>query len=202
MKLKITSLILVFIAAVTMAFVPPVTKSALKVITYKADPAKSSLTWMGRKLTGSHNGTITLQSGNLDFDGKKLTGGKFVIDMTSIKDADGSDRLENHLKADDFFGVDKFATAAFVIRKVTDAGTNTVNVTGDLTIKGITNPVTFPAKITWNADGSVTAVADKIIVDRTKYGIKYRSKGIFPDVGDKMIYDDFELSVKLAAGKS
>ena len=162
---------------------------------------KSSLTWVGKKLTGSHNGSIALQSGNLIFDGKKLNGGNFVINMATIKDADKSDRLEGHLKADDFFGVDKFATSTFTVKKVTPAAGNNVNVSGDLTIKGVTNPITFPATLTWNSDGSVTAAADKIIVDRTKYGIKFRSKGMFPDVGDKMIYDEFELGIKLVARK-
>lgn len=195
MKLKLTSLALLLVVITTSAFKAPV-----KPITYKVDASQSTLTWLGKKVTGSHNGTIALQSGSLLFDGKNLSGGNFVINMTTIKDADKSERLEGHLKADDFFGADKFATSTFVIKKVVAAGKQ-VNVTGDLTIKGITNSITFPANVVWNADGSVTAVAEKVIVDRTKYGIKYRSKGMFPDVGDKMIYDDFELSIKLVARK-
>lgn len=195
MKLKLISSALLLVVITSTAFKAPV-----KPITYKVDVAQSTLTWLGKKVTGSHNGSIALQSGNLLFDGKKLSGGNFVIDMTTIKDADKSERLEGHLKADDFFGTDKFATSTFVIKKIAAAGTQ-VNVTGDLTIKGITNSITFPASVVWNADGSITATADKIIVDRTKYGIKYRSKGMFPDVGDKMIYDDFELAIKLVAKK-
>lgn len=196
MKLKFTSSALLLLVITSTAFKAPV-----KPVTYKVDVAQSTLTWVGKKLTGSHNGTIALQSGNLLADGKKLTGGNFVIDMTTIKDADKSARLEGHLKADDFFGVDKFANSTFVIKKVAAATGSQVNVTGDLTIKGITNSITFAADIVWNADGSITATAGKILVDRTKYGIKYRSKGMFPDVGDKMIYDDFELSIKLVAKK-
>jgi polyisoprenoid-binding protein YceI len=196
MKLKLTSLALLLVVITSTAFKAPV-----KPITYKVDATQSTLTWVGKKLTGSHNGTIALQSGNLLFDGKKLTGGNFVIDMTTIKDADKSARLEGHLKADDFFGTDKFATSTFVIKKVAAATASQVNVTGDLTIKGVTNSITFPADVVWNTDGSITATADKILVDRTKYGIKYRSKGMFPDVGDKMIYDDFELAIKLVAKK-
>jgi polyisoprenoid-binding protein YceI len=196
MKSKLTSVALLVLVVVSSAFIAP-----FKAVTYKVDLEKSSLTWVGKKLTGSHNGSIGLQSGNLLFDGKKLNGGNFVINMTTIKDADKSDRLEGHLKADDFFGVDKFATSTFTIKKVTPgAGTN-VTVSGDLTIKGITNPISFPATVVWNSDGSVTATAEKIIVDRTKYGIKFRSKGMFPDVGDKMIYDEFELGIKLVAKK-
>lgn len=195
MKFKLTSLALLLVVITATAFKAPV-----KPITYKVDVAQSTLTWVGKKLTGSHNGSISLQSGNLLFDGKKLSGGNFVIDMSSIKDADKSARLEGHLKADDFFGTDKFATSTFEIKKIAASG-NQVNVTGDLTIKGITNSITFPANVVWNADGAVTATADKIVVDRTKFGIKYRSKGMFPDVGDKMIYDDFELAIKLVAKK-
>nr|WP_121270791.1 YceI family protein [Pedobacter schmidteae] len=197
MKLKLTSLAFILLAIISSAFIAPV----LKPVTYKVDATQSTLTWVGKKLTGSHNGTIGLQSGNLLFDGKKLTGGNFVINMTTIKDADKSERLEGHLKADDFFGTDKFATSTFVIKKVVSASADVANVTGDLTIKGVTNSITFPATVVWNADGSITATADKVIVDRTKYGIKYRSKGIFPDVGDKMIYDEFELAIKLVARK-
>ena len=196
MKLKFTSAALLLLVVVSSAFIAP-----FKAVTYKVDVEKSSLTWVGKKLTGSHNGSIALQSGNLIVDGKKLTGGNFVINMASIKDADKSDRLEGHLKADDFFGVDKFATSTFTIKKVTPGTGSNVTVSGDLTIKGITNAASFPATVVWNADGSVTATADKIIVDRTKYGIKFRSKGMFPDVGDKMIYDEFELAIKLIAKK-
>ena len=196
MKLKFTSAALLLLVVVSSAFIAP-----FKAVTYKVDVEKSSLTWVGKKLTGSHNGSIALQSGNLILDGKKLTGGNFVINMASIKDADKSDRLEGHLKADDFFGVDKFSTSTFTIKKVTPGTGNNVTVSGDLTIKGITNAASFPATVVWNADGSVTATADKIIVDRTKYGIKFRSKGMFPDVGDKMIYDEFELAIKLIAKK-
>ncbi|AOM77081.1 YceI family protein [Pedobacter steynii] len=196
MKLKLTSLALLVIVIASSAFIAPVFKAD----TYKVDAAKSTITWVGKKLTGSHNGTIDLQSGTLSFNGKKLAGGNFVIDMTTIKDADKSANLEKHLKADDFFGTDKFASSTFTIKKVAGNG-NTVNVTGDLTIKGITNSITFPATLAWNADGSVTASADKVSVDRTKYGIKYKSKSIFPDVGDKMINDEFELAIKLVAKK-
>jgi polyisoprenoid-binding protein YceI len=196
MKSKLTSAALLLLVVVSSAFIAP-----FKAVNYKVDVEKSSLTWVGKKLTGSHNGSIALQSGNLLFNGKKLAGGNFAINMATIKDADKSDRLEGHLKADDFFGVDKFATSTFAVKKVTPGTGNNVTVSGDLTIKGIVNPISFPATVVWNPDGSVTATADKIIVDRTKYGIKFRSKGMFPDVGDKMIYDEFELAIKLVARK-
>ncbi|WP_316842144.1 YceI family protein [Pedobacter gandavensis] len=196
MKLKLTSLALLLVVMTTSAFIAPVFKAD----TYKVDAAKSTITWIGKKFTGGHNGTINLQSGALTFNGKKLAGGNFVMDMNSIKDADNSANLEKHLKADDFFGADKFPTSTFVIKSVSGNGA-TATVTGDLTIKGITKPISFPATLAWNADGTVTATAAKIIVDRTKYDIKYKSSSIFPEIGNKMINDEFELSVKLVAKK-
>jgi len=196
MKLKITSLALILIVAISSAFAP-----AFKATSYKVDVTKSSLSWIGKKIGGGHNGTIALKSGILVLDGKALTGGNFVIDMTTIKDAESSAKLEGHLKADDFFGVDKFPTSTFVIKKVTAAPAGNVNITGDLTIKGITNPVSFPADFKVSQDGSTVSAKASIVVDRTKYGIKFRSKSIFPDVGDKLIEDNFELAIELQAKK-
>lgn len=197
MKLKNTSILLLAVAAgfsfLFAAFSP-------KADTYTVDVSKSTITWEGKKFTGGHNGTVDLTSGTLIFNGKKLTDGGFIANMTTIKDADKNGGLEKHLKADDFFGVEKFPAAQFVIKKVEGNGAN-VNVTGDLTIKGVTNSVTFPAAITWNADKTVSAVAEKIVIDRTKYGIQFRSKSIFSNIGDNFIYDDFTISVKLVAKK-
>ncbi|MCX2453154.1 YceI family protein [Pedobacter sp. PLR] len=196
MKLKLTSLALLLVVMTTSAFIAPVFKAD----TYKVDASKSTITWIGKKFTGSHNGTINLQSGALSFNGKKLAGGNFVMDMNSLKDADNSANLEKHLKSEDFFGTEKFPTSTFAIKSVSGNGP-TVTVTGDLTIKGITKPISFPATLAWNADGSVSATADKVIVDRTKYDINFKSKSIFPEIGNKMINDEFELSVKLVAKK-
>jgi polyisoprenoid-binding protein YceI len=195
MKLKMNTILLLVAVVGLSAFT-----NSNKPITYTVDAAKSSITWIGKKVTGSHNGTISLKSGSLDVDGKNVTGGTFVIDMTSIKDADGSAKLEGHLKADDFFGSTKFPTSTFVITKVTGKGAD-VNVTGNLTIKGITKPLSFPATLAFNADGTVSALAGKITVDRTKYDIKYGSKSFFDSIGDKAIDDNFEIGVKLVAKK-
>lgn len=195
MKSKFTPIFSLAVAAIfsIFAFAP-------KADVYTVDASKSTITWEGKKPLGSHNGTVSLKSGSLGFNGKKLVQGSFVADMTTIKDADGSAKLEGHLKADDFFGVEKFPTATFAITKIAGNGTN-VTVTGNLTIKGKTNAVSFPAVIKWNADKTVTATADKIIVDRTKFGVQYGSKSIFSNLGDKFINDEFTLSIKLVAKK-
>lgn len=195
MKLKINTILLLVAVVGLSAFTNP-----NKPVSYTVDAAKSTITWLGKKVTGSHNGTISLKSGSLNVNGKNVTGGTFVIDMTSIKDADGSEKLEGHLKADDFFGSTKYPTSTFVITKVTGSGTN-VNVTGNLTIKGITKPLSFPATVTVNGDGTASALAGKITVDRTKYDIRYGSKSFFDSIGDKAIDDNFEIGVKLVAKK-
>ncbi|KQC02652.1 YceI family protein [Pedobacter sp. Hv1] len=195
MKLKITSILLLAVVSSFsfLAFAP-------KADVYTVDVTKSSITWEGKKFAGSHNGTVNLTSGTLGFNGKKLAEGGFVVNMTTIKDADKNAGLEKHLKADDFFGADKFPAANFVIKKVDGSGAS-VNVTGDLTIKGVTSSITFPATIAWNADKTVTATADKITIDRTKFGIQFKSKSVFSNIGDNFIYDDFTLAVKLVAKK-
>lgn len=168
----------------------------------------STIEWHGEKVTGEHSGTVQLKSGFLELSGQNLTGGEFVIDMTSIKDTDIQDaetrgKLEGHLKSDDFFGVAKHPTAKLVITNVkempkNDKGHN-AEVTGKLTIKGITNDITFPALVEVK-DNVVAAHAD-ITVDRSKYDVRYGSTSFFDGLGDKAIYDEFHLKVTLGAKK-
>nr|WP_315174505.1 YceI family protein [uncultured Flavobacterium sp.] len=161
----------------------------------KVDAANSSINWVGKKVTGQHNGTVNLKSGTIVFKGKKLASGTFVVDMTSLTATDlqgeWQGKLNGHLKADDFFGTEKFPTATLVFKKIATKGANLYAVTADLTIKGITKPVTFDLATTANS------ATTKFNVDRTKYDIKYNSKSFFESIGDKAIYDDFELEVAL-----
>jgi polyisoprenoid-binding protein YceI len=182
--------------------------AARKPTTLTVDTQKSTIEWFGKKVfvdDYSHKGTINLSKGTLTVDGGKLTGGVIEADMTSIKDTDLTDagknaRLVGHLKSDDFFGVEKYPTATFKITKATPKGGNQYELTGDLTLKGKTSPVTFPATVTMNGT-TVTAVA-KVPVDRSKYDVKFGSKSFFADlVGDKVIADEFELTVNLVASK-
>ncbi len=155
----------------------------------------SSVTWKGYKVTGSHYGTVALKSGFLTFDEGKLTGGEFVVDMTSIVvgDLEGEykGKLEGHLKSDDFFGIEKFPTANLVFNKVKSTGKNSYEVTGDLTVKGKTAPVTFELSVYGN---KATA---NVKIDRTTYDIRYGSPSFFDDLQDKAIYDEFDLVTDL-----
>lgn len=183
----------------TLAFHPPVEKKS-----YNVDTKKSTIVWKGRKVTGSHDGNVTLKSGSLEFDGSKLTGGAFEMDMNTItcNDLSGNmkDNLVGHLKSDDFFGVEKYPVAQFKITKASRKGkTDQYDITGDLTIKGQTHPVSFVATV---KDGASTATADATIkVDRTKYGVRYGSGKFFDNLGDKAISDEFDLDVKLEISK-
>ena len=197
LKFSLTFLLAVVASFAFFAFAP-------KADVYTVDVTKSTITWEGKKFAGSHSGFVNLTSGTLGFNGKKLTQGGFVANMTTIKTMDGGEKpnasLDKHLKADDFFGVEKHPAANFAIKKVSGNGAK-LNITGDLTIKGITQSVTFPATLTWGADNTVTATAEKITIDRTKFNIQYKSKSVFSNIGDNFIYDDFTIGVKLVAKK-
>ena len=136
-----------------------------------------------------------MKEGSLIFKSSKLVGGNFTVDMTSMSTTDLSGdwktKLDGHLKSDDFFGTDKFQTSTLVFKKIAAKSAGIYTVTADLTVKGITNPVTFDLVVKGNT------ATTKLVIDRTKYGIKYNSKNFFDSIGDKAIYDDFELTVNL-----
>ena len=170
------------------------------VIIKKIDTKNSLVKWTGYKVTGQHEGTITLKKGELKFDGdSNLIGGVFDMDMTSINttDLDGGskDRLDSHLKNDDFFSVSKYKTANLVFTKImfsrNENDYKNYAVDGDLTIKGITNPISFEINIYKNS-----ASVD-LKIDRTKFNIKYGSASFFDGLKDREIYDEFDLEVRL-----
>ncbi|MCC3156485.1 YceI family protein [Hymenobacter sp. 15J16-1T3B] len=182
---------------------PVATKAAVE--TYKVQPQLSTLGWVGKKVGGQHNGTIALQSGSVQVKGNQLVGGTFVADMASIKntdltDADYNAKLVGHLKSDDFFGVDKYSTATFVITSIKplkgDAAGNNATVTGNLTIKGKTNPLSFPAKV--GVKNGVASASGVATIDRSKYDVKYGST-LFGAAADKAIDDNFALSFNVIA---
>lgn len=168
---------------------------------YKVKADQSVIAWTGHKVTGEHNGTIAVKDGTLIVNDGILSGGSFTIDMTSITDLDqegqGKTKLEGHLKSDDFFGVATYPIATLTITKTNAKGNGQYSITADLTIKGITNPVTFDATLKTEAK-QITATAD-IKVDRTLYNVRYGSNKFFDNLGDKAIYDEFDLNVKLVA---
>ncbi|MDF4223426.1 YceI family protein [Maribacter sp. M208] len=192
MKKSLLSLVFVAVFGFTATASTPIDseKKEVKV-------SESKVTWKGYKVTGSHEGTINLKSGHLEMKGKKLIGGEFVIDMTSISCSDlqagqGKEKLEGHLQSADFFGVENNPTSKLVFTSVKAMNDSSYTVTGDLTIKGITKPVTLVVSMFENKASATMKV------DRTKFDIKYGSGSFFDNLGDKAIYDDFDLVVDLA----
>lgn len=172
-----------------------ITNATAQIIEKKIDITKSTIIWKAYKVAGSHTGTINLKEGTLLFTNKDLTGGTFVVTMNTINDTDlngeSKNKLETHLKSDDFFGVEKHPNASMIFKKVTTKSENVYTVTADLTIKNKTNPVTFDISI---YDTKATA---SVKIDRSKYDVRYGSGSFFDNLGDKVIYDEFDLVVDL-----
>ena len=170
---------------------------------YVVDASGSTVKWLGKKVTGEHSGAIKVKEGNLEVVDGDIKGGTIFIDMQSITNDDIENeefkqKLIGHLKSDDFFSVEANPTAKLVLTKVEKSGDN-YTVTGDLTIKGITNPVTFSSTSSLVED--VLKLDGKMTIDRTKYNVRYGSSSFFDNLGDKVIYDDFTLDFVLVAKK-
>ena len=174
---------------------------------YKVDTKLSSMEWFAEKVTGKHNGIIKLSKGEISSDHGNLSG-SFEVDMTTIavKDLTGeyAAKLDGHLKSEDFFSVEKFPTSKFVTTSVTPIkdvkeGGYTHTIKGNLTIKDKTNEITFDAII--KTEGNKIACVGNAIVDRSKFDIKYGSKSFFPEIGDKMINDEFRVQFNVVAVK-
>jgi polyisoprenoid-binding protein YceI len=169
---------------------------------FKIESSESNIDWTGRKVTGSHNGTIGIKEGALILDNGKLTGGKFTIDTTSIKildvtDAEANAQFAGHLASDDFFSSEKFPTAIFEITSIIPRADTVYEIKGELTIKDITEPVLFDAAV--DVSGDLVRASGKIVIDRTKYNMKFRSGNFFENLGDTLIYNEFELDVNIIA---
>ncbi len=183
-----------------------------KGVTYTVNNSISKVMWEGTKPGGSHNGTIDISGGSVAVANGNVTGGSFTMDMNTINnlDLEGDDKayLESHLKgtvaakADDFFNVGKYPTAKFEITKITGLTNDTEGthlVYGNLTMRDVTKQVGFKAKISVNADGTVKVTTPKFTIDRTLWGIKYKSNKFFDNLKDKVISDDFNLKINLVA---
>ncbi len=182
---------------------PAVAKKPQKI---KIDLNASVVKWEGRKIAGAHHGTIQLESAEIFMIGGKPVGGNFLVDMTSIKNIDiESDKyrkkLENHLKSNAFFNVEKYPTAQFEIKKITPVGANGLiqkyRFAGPLTVKGITHRVSFPGQLT--VKNRKYVFTGRFKIDRTKWDIRYNSKSFFDPkkLGDKLIYNDIYFQIEI-----
>jgi polyisoprenoid-binding protein YceI len=174
--------------------------------TYKIDNAATKVKWIADKKVGAgHNGFVAVKEGSLNVQGDLITGGEISVDMNTISVADipatdeYNGKLVGHLKAPDFFDVAKYPSAKLVIKGSEKSKTG-LKIKGELTFIGKTNPVEFDAVVTKN-DKIMTAKSD-VVIDRTKWGLKYNSENWFKQLaGDKIIKDNFTLSVDISATK-
>jgi polyisoprenoid-binding protein YceI len=191
-----------FLFALSLTLLSFSVQAAQKSESYKLDTSASIAKWEGQKLAGSHHGELKFKSGSFHVANSALKDGEVTIDMTTLKNydqtGDMNTRLVNHLKSEDFFSVEKFPTSNLKITKVeTQDGKTTVS--GDLTIKGITKPISFPATI--DISGNTLTAKGDMTVDRTLYDIRFRSLKFFSDIGDKVIKDNFIVSFDIKATK-
>jgi polyisoprenoid-binding protein YceI len=168
--------------------------------TRKVDVNTSVVAWTGYKVTGKHFGKVRIQSGEIAMTDGVITGGTFVIDMNSITcedlTGDTNGKLIGHLKSDDFFGVDQHPTATLAItRAIPQDSQGNYKILANLTIKGNTKPIKFFAQHS-KENGRDMAKA-KIKVDRSEYNVRYGSGSFFDNLGDKTIYDEFDMDVTL-----
>ncbi len=186
----------------------PAAFAAKKVQTVAVDKDASTISWTGEKITGdTHVGTIAISEGSLEMKKNKLTGGSFVIDMSSIVNTDVEDtkynkKLVDHLKSDDFFAAEKHPTAKFVITDVKAKKDGTHSITGDLTIRDKTKPISFDADV-MQEDGVTVAKAEDVTFNRAEFDVKYNSGSFFSvkKLGDKLIKDEIVLDIVLKTQK-
>jgi polyisoprenoid-binding protein YceI len=169
---------------------------------FKIVSANSQIDWTGRKVTGAHNGTIGIKEGNFIVNNGKINGGNITINTATIKildvtDPDTNAQFAGHLASDDFFSIEKFPTASFEILSVKEVSNNTYYLEGNLTIKDISHVVGFEASVENNQNQ--IKLSGKLVIDRTKYDIRFRSGNFFTDLGDTLIYNDFDLDFDITA---
>ncbi len=167
-------------------------------------PAESNIKWTGKKVTGSHYGTVNVRQGNmvLGSDGK-LKSAYVQVDMRTIScddltDTETNAKLVGHLKSDDFFGVETHPYAEIKLNDFKSGrDANTYTASGTLTIKGKTEPVSFEFR--YRDDGNNAQAMGKLVFDRSKYDVRYGSSSFFDNLGDKVIYNDVELEFTMMA---
>lgn len=164
----------------------------------------STIKWIGSKIASSHEGNVSIQKGTLAIDHGTLVGGEFSIDMNSIVCTDlepnkGGEKIVKHLKNEDFFNVEEYPLAYVKIIRAVKGSGNTYKIIADLTIKGITKPITFQADV--NVNGKNFLATANMKIDRTKWDIKYGSGSFFDNLGDRAILDEIEFDIYLLSVK-
>jgi hypothetical protein len=171
---------------------------------YKIDNKQSLITWKGSmKLSPEekHVGYIFISKGDLWEENNQLVGGEVEIDMHSMEYADKKDKNTpiQHLKSEDYFDVKKNPTAAIVITKIEKLSDSSFTITANLTIKGVTNQLSFPATI--KIENGILNANAQFSIDRTKWGITYRAERFYEKIADYTVSNEIEFIIKVVAKK-
>jgi len=166
----------------------------------EVNTSKSQVKWFGKKITGQHEGTIQLKSGHFELQDDQIVSGNFVVDMqtitnTDLKDEGYNQKLVNHLKSDDFFGVSTFPTADFTVTESSKFMNGKATISGEITIKGKTEKITFEVIRKGNE------YTTQIEIDRSKFNVRYGSNSFFDNLGNTAIDDIFTLDIRLAVNQ-
>jgi polyisoprenoid-binding protein YceI len=169
---------------------------------FEIDTKASKVYWTGKKVTGEHTGYLSIDKGKVWVENKNVVGAEVKMDMntivcTDLEAGEWNDKLVGHLKSDDFFSTDKFPNATLKITSVKKSSSGEYSVVADMTIKGITHEISFPAKI--KVDNETLVATGIAKLDRTKWNVQYGSGKFFSGLGDKMIYDEFEIKFDISA---
>ena len=160
------------------------------------DAKESVVTWKGSNSFGPHRGYVYISKGELMIENGQLMGGAVEVEMSTIEDEShrSDNNLIKHLKDADFFDVKKFPFSTIAISRVAEINVEDKEITGNLSIKGITHPVTFPVKMEMK-DGIVKA-SGKLVIDRTLWDVRYKSGKFFDNLKDQAIADSIEFNIK------
>ncbi|MGV3638072.1 MAG: YceI family protein [Flavobacteriales bacterium] len=163
--------------------------------TFTFQPVRSSLQWTGYGEVGDYSlsGTLALGSGYVQLDRSGIRKGELVVDMRSLQHENA--QLVEHLRGEDFFAIDRFPEARFSITSATPLVNDTCTVLGDLSLRGVTRPVRFAARVARQGDGCV--VSGTLVLDRTAFGVKYGSTSFFSNLGDQAISNTMRVKVSL-----
>ncbi|MCG8476307.1 MAG: YceI family protein [Cytophagales bacterium] len=163
------------------------------------DPNQSEILWLAKKVTGQHNGHIMLKGGSIIHSDGELKGGAFTVEMNTLKVDDiknpgKNKKLVHHLKSKDFFETNQYPTANFEITQVTPTGRpNIYRVSGNMSIRNQTQPMSFPVE--WKKEGNRYTAKAYLIINRTKFGITYKSGSFFDNLKNRAIDDNFKLDI-------
>ncbi len=174
--------------------------------THQIDMKQSKVEWTGRNLTGAHSGTIKLREGCIEIESGRAVRGSFKLEMrdiecADIKDGPMRDMLEAHLKSEDFFDVTRFPEAVFLLSRITPLadvplGNPNCEITGDLTLKGVTRDLSFRAILAPTPDGLLAADAH-FDIDRTRWNVLYGSGKFYEKLGKHLVNDEISIALKL-----